>query len=341
MVSCLANGSPLNAAAMRCGYDGYQCLQFKQPYSDHPQVGAAIDSNLTGLPRLSHMLEEAIKEATALLPMNYENLPVLLCLPEKTLPTHFNNDLVMQRLINEVFSTLDLDKPHPESSVFWRQRCGFISALLQAQLLIHQQHQEYVLIVGLDSLLSPTLLAYYGGDLNCDGCRLLCDNNTNGFIPGEAATAVLLSHSDKNNSEVLIAGVGEGEEIAVINDEEQVLKGEGLTFAINNASKDSGISIYETAFRVASLSGEDYFFNEAALAQKKALKQRVPEHRLWHPADSIGEVGAAVGGAMVVMVYYAFVKGYAPGYKALCHISNDNQQRGAFIMQYHERGDQP
>lgn len=334
MVSCLANGSPLNAAAMRCGYDGFHRLDFNQPYSDQAQVGAAIESDLTGIPRLAHMLEEAIKEAIAPLPKGYTDLPVLFCLPEKSTPSYFNNDAALQSIVDQVFSKLDLGALHPESHALWRHRCGFISALAQAQELLHRQNQAYVLIAGLDSLLDPAALAYYGGDLYGEGCRLLSDNCSNGFIPGEAATAVLLSKRGRHDSEVMIVGVGEGEESAVIGDEEQILKGQGLTQAINNASKDAGIPIHETTFRVASVSGEDYFFREAALAQYRTLKQKVPEHRLWHPADSIGEVGAAVGGAIVVMVYYAFVGHYAPGDLALCHTSNDNPQRGAFIMQY-------
>jgi 3-oxoacyl-[acyl-carrier-protein] synthase I len=334
MVSCLANGSPLNAAAMRCGYDGFHRLDFNQPYSDQAQVGAAIESDLTGIPRLAHMLEEAIREAIEPLPKGYTDLPVLFCLPEKSPPGYFNNDAALQSIVDQVFSKLDLGTLHPESHALWRHRCGFISALAKAQELLHQQNQAYVLIAGLDSLLDPATLAYYGGDLYGDGCRLLSDNCSNGFIPGEAATAVLLSKPVRHDSEVLIAGVGEAEESAVIGDEEQILKGKGLAQAINIASKDAGIPIHETAFRVASVSGEDYFFREASLAQYRALEQKIPEHRLWHPADSIGEVGAAIGGAMVVMVYYAFLGRYAPGNTALCHISNDNSKRGAFIMQH-------
>jgi 3-oxoacyl-[acyl-carrier-protein] synthase-1 len=234
-------------------------------------------------------------------------------------------------MVDQIFSKLDLGEFHPQSYALWRQRCGFVSAL--AQDLIYRQNQRYVLITGLDSLLDPAILAHYGGNLYGEGCRLLSDECSNGFIPGEAATAVLLSKPDRNNSNVVIAGVGESEEQAVIGDEEHILKGQGLTQAINNASKDAGIPIHETTFRGASVSGEDYFFREASLAQYRTLKQKVPEHRLWHPADSIGEVGAAMGGAMVVMVYYAFAGRYAPGDIALCHISNDNPQRGAFIMQ--------
>jgi 3-oxoacyl-[acyl-carrier-protein] synthase I len=334
MISCLANGSPLNAAAMRCGYDGFHRLDFNQPYSDQAQVGAAIESDLTGIPRLAYMLEKAVKEAITPLPANYAGLPVLFCLPEKSPPSYFNNDNALQDIVDRVFSKLELETIHPESHALWQQRCGFVTALTQAQDLIHRQNQAYVLIAGLDNLLDPAILAYYGGDLYGDGCRLLSDSCSNGFIPGEAATAVLLSSPGRHDTKVVISGVGKGEETAIIGDEDQILKGQGLTQAINDASKDAGIPIHETAFRVASVSGEDYFFREASLAQYRTLKQKVPEHRLWHPADSIGEVGAAVGGAMVVMVYYAFAGGYAPGDIALCHISNDNPQRGAFIMQY-------
>ncbi len=342
MVSCLANGSPLNAAAMRCGYDGFHRLDFNQPYSDQSQVGAAIESDLTGIPRLSHMLEEAIKEA--ILPLAEDNnqddnsLPVLICMPEKSPPSYFNNDTTLQNIVDQVFSKIDHITLHPDSFALWRQRCGFVSALAQAQDLIHRQNQAHVLIIGLDSLLEPAILDYFGGDLYGNGCRLLSDDCSNGFIPGEAATAVLLSAPGKHDTSVVIAGVGEGEETAVIGDEEQILMGQGLAQAIVNASDDAGIPVHDTAFRVASISGEDYFFREASLAQHRTLKQKVAEQRLWHPADSIGEVGAAVGGAMVVMVYYAFVEHYAPGNTVLCHISNDNRQRGAFIMQHREQG---
>jgi 3-oxoacyl-[acyl-carrier-protein] synthase-1 len=333
MVSCLANGSPLNAAAMRCGYDGFHRLDFNQPYSDQPQVGAAIESDLSGIPRLTHMLEEALKEAIEPLPKGYRELPVLLCLPEKSPPSYFNNEAAIQSLVDQLFDQPQLATLNPAMAVYWRQRCGFVSALTEAQAMLYEQKQDYVLIAGLDSLLDPAILAHYGGNLYGEGCRLLTDNGSNGFIPGEAATAVLLCKPGRHDTKVVIAGVGEGQERAVIGDEEQILKGQGLTQAINNASQDAGIPIHETAFRVASVSGEEYFFREASLAQYRALKQKVPEHRLWHPADSIGEVGSAIGGAMVVMVYYAFIGHYAPGNLALCHISNDNPQRGAFIMQ--------
>lgn len=333
MISCLGEGAEVNAAAMRCGYDGFQETLFNQPFSSEKQLGAQVDSELRGVSRITYMNKVAVEEAIKDLPKGYEGLSIIYCMPEKSSTSTFNNETALREIIDDTFQDLQLGTLGAASSAFWQHRCGFVSALQQAQELIYTQGQEYVLIVSLDSLLNNATLSKYGGGLYGEGRRLLGEGHSNGFIPGEAATAILISNPIKNPSNVIISGVGDGIETATI-DNEEVLKGNGIADAIKQASKDSGIEIHNTGFRVSSVSGEDYFFTEAALAQIKTLKQKVDEQPLWHPADSVGEVGAAVGGAITIMTYYAFTKGYALGENAICHISNDNSQRGAFVMQY-------
>ncbi len=334
MISCLGEGAEINAAAMRCEYDGFQQTEFTQPFTQAIQIGAPIETDLSGIKKLSYMSTVVVKQAIAKLPKNYQGLTVLYCMPDNTIETFFNTNAALREIIAETFKKLPLGTLSKASNVFWQQRYGFISALKQAQKLIHQNKHEFVLIVTLDSLLSNAILRKYGGELNAENCRLLCEENSNGFIPGEAATAILLSSPTIADSEIIISGVGEGVENAAIDNEENVLTGSGLANAINQASNDAGVDIHKTHFRVSSVSGEDYFFKEAALAQIKTLKQKVSEQPLWHPADNVGEVGAAIGGVIVIMAYYAFIKQYAPGNSALCQISNDNSLRGAFIMQY-------
>ena len=334
IISCLGEGAEINAAAMRCGYDGFEQTTFNQPYSIDKQIGAQIDSEIRGLRRIIYMSKVVVKEAIQDLPDGYEGLNIIYCMPEKSSTSIFSNDAALQEIIEETFKDNHLGNLGETSSAFWQQRCSFISAIEQAQELIYTQGNEFVLIVSLDSLLSNTTLSKYSGDLYGEGRRLLGDGHSDGFIPGEAANAILLGNPKKSTSKVIISGVGSGKETATIDNEEEVLKGNGIAVAIKEASKDSGIEVHDTGFRVSSVSGEEYFFNEAALAQIKTLKQKVDKHPLWHPSDSIGEVGAAIGGAITIMTYYAFTKSYALGVNALCHISNDNSQRGAFIMQY-------
>lgn len=338
MVSCLGVGAEINAAAMRCGYDGFTQTIFNQPYIAEKQVGAPIETALQGSEKMARMLKSVILQAIHVLPPFYENLPVLICLPEKQISGILNDEKIFDDILDRALVEIELGALHPQSSIFWQQRCGFVSALSLAQQFIYREGQEYVLIVGLDSLLNRSTLAYYGGGLYGEGRRLLGETHSNGFIPGEAACAVLVSRPDGRRAEVVIAGVGEAEEPAVIGDEERVMKGQGLATAINRASENAAIAVHETAFRIASVSGEDYFFAEAALAHYKTLKKKLPSHPLWHPADNVGEVGAAVGGTMAIMAHHAFTKGYAPGDKALCHISNDGPRRGAFIIQYRNQG---
>ena len=56
---------------------------------------------------------------------------------------------------------------------------------------------------------------------------------------------------------------------------------------------DSGLGYEQMDFRIADVSGEQYGFKEAALAQLRSMRVRKKEFYIWHPADSIGEVGAA------------------------------------------------
>lgn len=79
-----------------------------------------------------------------------------------------------------------------------------------------------------------------------------------------------------------------------------------------------------------------HFFRELSIVHGRTMDSPRQDHPLWHPADSIGEVGAASTLAMVVMAHYAFKKDYAPGVTALCQVSNDNNYRAAFILRYEE-----
>lgn len=344
MISCLGEGAEINAAAMRCGYDGFAETPFMQPYHAEPQLGASItlagDTQLRGIEKLAYLGQSVIKQAIEQLSPQHADNPIqlLMCLPDLQHHAHYlQGNKAHQTLLDEIHNYSDIPDFHSQSQVYYQSRCGFTRALQQAQSSLYQDTISHVLIVGIDSLLNSASLGYYGGDLYGEGRRLLGDGHSNGFIPGEAATAILLSKPDSNHANTpQIVGVGIGKESASyhnsLTDDPDILRGKGLSDAIKAASQQAHIDIHNTAYRVASVSGEDYFFTEAALAQIKSLKQKVAEHPLWHPADSIGEVGAAVGGAITIMTYYALQKKYALGNQVLCHISNDNEQRGAFIL---------
>jgi len=53
---------------------------------------------------------------------------------------------------------------------------------------------------------------------------------------------------------------------------------------------------------------------------------------IWHPADCIGEVGAAATLCCLGMAYWAARKGYAPGTLGLAQAGNDDGRRIAMVI---------
>jgi 3-oxoacyl-[acyl-carrier-protein] synthase-1 len=185
-----------------------------------------------------------------------------------------------------------------------------------------------VVVAGADTfLVSATLAAYDEAD------RLLRPDNSNGFIPGEAAGAVLLGLSQQDlETPLLCCGLGFAREPASWGSGKP-LRAEGLVQAIRAALAEAGLALKDCDHRIADVSGEQYRFKEAALAITRLLRDRKVLFSLWHPADCIGEVGAATLPAMLAMLYWGARKDYLPGPIFLGHLGNDDDKRAAFIAQ--------
>jgi 3-oxoacyl-[acyl-carrier-protein] synthase-1 len=330
MVSPLAIGAEANAAAFRCGYDGFQIPRKGKVRYRYAQ--APLDPALRGLSRLVALALPAVAEALEQYEGAIDELPVFFCLAEETRPGCSPASGFPQRFIEALNQEVTIDLFHPESSYYNTGRAGFVSALRDAQTLLANEKQEFVLILGVDNLTTSSTINHFMGSKE-QPCRLLTPNNSDGFIPGEAASALLLSRNSQLDNQTRITGVGLAEEPAPL-DSEEVHTSRGLTEAIRSAARQAGIQVADTDFVIAGLSGESWFFVEASNAIHRTMEHTRETHPLWHPADGLGEVGAAIGPAMVVMAHYAFMKGYAPGPSALCHLSNDDHRRGAFILEH-------
>jgi 3-oxoacyl-[acyl-carrier-protein] synthase-1 len=186
------------------------------------------------------------------------------------------------------------------------------------------------LIAAADSLLLwPTLSEYY------EQRRLLVPGNSNGFVPGEAAGALMVSSRPGTGPQLFCTGLGFSQEQATILSDAP-LRGDGLAAAIKQALADAGRAMHDLDFRITDTTGEHYYFKEAALALSRVLRQRKETFDIWHPTDCVGETGAAVGVAALAVALAACRKGYAIGPNILLHLGNDAGQRAAAILQYAE-----
>ena len=104
----------------------------------------------------------------------------------------------------------------------------------------------------------PTLSHYERND------RLLTAKNSNGFMPGEGAGALLLE-APAGRDELLCTGLGFGIEKAHI-DSGEPLRADGLSPRFKAALADAAREMHDFDFRITDMSGEQYYFKEASLA---------------------------------------------------------------------------
>jgi 3-oxoacyl-[acyl-carrier-protein] synthase-1 len=254
----------------------------------------------------------------------WSDIPVVLCLAEADRPGRLEG--LDQRLLDQLH--IELGERFSRSSIIVAHgRVSVAVALHEARKLLYEKHSLRVLIAAVDTLLlSPTVSVYDGDD------RLLTKRNSNGFMPGEGAGAVLVT-KPSGGAELLCTGLGFGIEHAVVTSDDP-LRADGLTEAITRALAEASCQMHDLDFRIADISGEQYYFKEATLALARTLRRTKEEFDLWHPADSIGETGAAAGVAVIAAARAACLKAYAPGNRLLIHLANDNGLRAAAVLRF-------
>ena len=285
-----------------------------------------LQQPLRGLEKLAHMAAMSTEEC--LDPQTRKDLgrvPLLLCVAERTRPGRL--DGLDDRLFEMMGGLLGVELA-PDSAVIPQGRVAVAVALRLARETIYESHAPAALIVATDSLLGwPTLRVLE------QQRRLLSTANSNGFIPGEAAAAILVTASTSAVEGLHITGLGFGTEPAKI-DSGDPLRGDGLTRAIKEALQDADCDMRAIDFRITDISGEQYYFKEAALAIARTSRHRKEEFDIWHPAECIGEVGSAIGPAMLALADAAARKNYAPGPRVLMHAANDEGQRAAIVTHF-------
>jgi 3-oxoacyl-[acyl-carrier-protein] synthase-1 len=285
----------------------------------------SIQHPYQGRVKLARMAAMAIGECLQDIPSrDWSAMPFILCVAEAERPGRMHG--LDGDLMEEITWALDC-RFDSKSSIIASGRAGTAVALSRARQLIFENGADKVLIAATDSLLTWPILSNYDRME-----RLLTPVNSNGFIPGEGAGALLVGRAEEPAG-LVCAGLGFGTESAAVS-AEQPLRADGLVSAIRAALEEAGCELHDMDFRISDISGEQYFFKEAALAISRVLRQRKVEFDLWHPAECIGEVGAASGIASIVVVNEACRKEYGPGPAVLWHSSADDGQRAAAVLKF-------
>jgi 3-oxoacyl-[acyl-carrier-protein] synthase I len=281
-----------------------------------------LSRRLRGLRRLVRIARLSIEECLAGIPQEeWRRVPMLLCVAERDRPGRFS--ALDESLLLGIHQELDVVFA-PESRIIADGRVSVAVALEHSRKLIYEDHHRHVLIVFVDTLLCTETLEFYD-----DEDRLLTPSNSNGFMPAEGGGALLVGRPT-GKSELVCAGIGFAIEDAHIRSDKP-LRAEGMTAAHKAAFADAACGIDDIKFRIGDLSGEHYYFKEAALAWGRLWRAHVDEPQVWHPAESTGVSGSTLSGVCVALAHSAFARGYAPGNGALLHFSDDGGRRASIV----------
>jgi 3-oxoacyl-[acyl-carrier-protein] synthase-1 len=325
MVTGVGFSAPATCAAIRVGITGF--VETKFMFAGEWLYGCPVPFEVPwrGREKLLQMVVPAINECLeGIQNFSAHEVPLILCVAETGRPGRLAE--LDQSFLDEVQERIELHF-HDSSEVIAEGRIGGAHAVARASKLI-ADGRPYCIVAGVDTFLVVDTLAHFN-----EKRRLLTEDNSDGFIPGEAAAGVLLGPKKQSSeAQMICLGFGNGFEKANVYSEEP-LRADGLSNAIKAALADAGQTFKDLAYRITDISGEEYAFREASLALSRSMRVLKPEFDIWHPADCIGEVGAAIVPCVLGVALAAARKDYAPGKGVLCHFVGDTGDRAALIVQ--------
>ncbi len=345
VVSALGLSWASTCAAVRAGLDGFRETAFVDEVGE-PLLGARVadewlglsdgeDSVHGGVTRLASMAVRAAREAaTGAGGVRADRCVCLLLAGDAGRAGHSVDELrdcydACERALGHSF--------HPMSAILPWGEAGLAGALAQARASLAREDVAHVLVLSVDSLLDVADIQHYLRQR-----RLLSSQHSDGFIPGEAAVALVLRRWSAEapgtpaGAVLAVQGLAEAQETASFESDEPN-HGKGLAKAIRAALAEAGLEAHQVHHRIGTSAGESFFMDEATLAWSRVLRQREPQgYTEPLPGAHVGLCGAAQGPLAIALALDMLRKRWAAGGNFLLHASDARERRCAVVL----RGDQ-
>jgi 3-oxoacyl-[acyl-carrier-protein] synthase-1 len=292
---------------------------------------ALLDPERRGLPRLVDLAAAPLEEVRAKLedhPAPSVPVPVLLASPE---PRPGFSDADGERLTTLLQSALLPEGVLLQIELGARGHAAALSGLEQAVQRLRGGHAELCLVAGADSYLEADTLDWLE-----ENRQLAGEGRRGGFIPGEAAGAVLLASDAARRrlrlpSLAVVRGAASSRETRLIKSDADCF-GQGLAEAIAAAAHGLRLPDEAPDAIYCDLNGERYRSEEWGFAALR-LSQILRRLDTITPQDCWGEVGAASGVLGCVLAVQSWSRGYAPGPRALIFGGSEGGLRGAAVLE--------
>ena len=313
------------AAALRAGISAFSEIGYRD-INGEPIIGATVEAlhpDLRGRDRLIALIQLALDEidlgVSERLPRG--PMPLILCSREAERPGASLAGIVAELRFPGGATFSGQHAAHVAGGA-----ASAIQAVAMARSYLAQADVQACLILAADSLIDARVLSWLDRTH-----RLKTSNRTDGVIPGEAACLAVVSKEPVWHDPLSVHGLGVATEPATVLNEEPFRAG-GMKTALHGALQETGIAMHDVDFRLSDVAGESYAFEELVLAQTRLMRKVRPSQPLWHPADCIGDCGAAAGLIQFAWAGQAFQRGYAPGPVAALHAASAFGLRAAAVV---------
>lgn len=339
MTSALGLSALQSAASVRAGLSGYRQSSILDddeeritmafvPEEDLPELspslhGAGLSARKTRMVRLAGLaLPDCVSEERWL-----DRTPMFLAVPDAHPGLMFSMTPDFLQRVSEQSSILfDLKG----SRLYPHGRAGGFLALRDALVHLRAGKADRVIVGGVDSFVDLMLLATLVQEKRVRALGIF-----DGFTPGEGAAFALLMRAE--------SALRDGREILALVDEaacadepghrysDVPYHAEALDLAIGQVFAAGSSSLIPVQTIYSGFNGEHFSSKEWAVASLRH-RSRVAEHaRIEHPADCLGDTGAALGPMMMVLATLGIARKVrrAP---CLLWCSSDKAERGAALL---------
>jgi 3-oxoacyl-[acyl-carrier-protein] synthase-1 len=331
MISPVGLNAVQSCAAVRAGvnrfqeFEDYLCQPGEPELDFEPMKGARVPALGLGTERFADLMQAALQDLIQNAQLTRARIPELgmyLATPDST---RIGPPEIFAESIGKASDGL-----FQELRAFAGGNAGFFLALEEAIAALSQGRCRAAVVAAVDSYHLAPVLA-----LLDEAGRLSSERNLDGFLPGEAAAAILVesrSAAESRGASVLatLQGVGRASEEKTVHGDVPS-SGIGLAQAISAVvgSRGGPAAIDWVA---CDMNGESYRASEWGHCQVNLLELFRGLRHVWHPADCLGDVGGASGAVLACLVARAFQRGYAPADHCLVWASSDEGLRAATLL---------
>ena len=246
---------------------------------------------------------------------------------------HQGRERLKQRMPCDLLSRHPLTIPSQAQACFTGGAATFMRGLAQAVHWLQTHAVDRCILGGIDSFVHGEPLIH----VHELGLTRGIDNVT-GFFPGEASAFVLLERTEaaRARGAAILGYLGP---YAAAREVQHRFSsppplGAALFEAMAACLAPRSAQPRDTGLAIVNLNGDTVRARDFGTALVRlADAKRASAFRQWYPPEHFGEIGAATGAVSLCMGIRGFARSYAGTQDILVALLDDEQDRGAFVLE--------